>query len=125
MNGIHLLGEWFECDDVPAFTLAQPLRELCLDLTERAGLRPVGDCFHQFHPQGVTGTVLLAESHLAIHTWPESRFASIDVFVCNYRSDNTAKAKHLFDMLRDALRPQHVTEQVIRRDGNERVRRAA
>ena len=43
----------------------------------------VGDSFHQFEPQGVTGTVLLAESHLAIHTWPEQGFVTIDVYVCN------------------------------------------
>ena len=42
----------------------------------------VGDRFFQFEPQGVTGTVLLAESHLAIHTWPEYRYAAVDIFSC-------------------------------------------
>ena len=125
MDGIHLLGEWFDCDDVPAFNLVQPLRELCLELTHAAGLSVVGDSFHQFDPQGVTGTILLAESHLAIHTWPESGFASVDVFVCNYRSDNTAKAMFLFDRLRGTLRPQRVHEQTIRRGSNEPARKAA
>jgi S-adenosylmethionine decarboxylase proenzyme len=125
MIGIHLLGEWFDCDDVPASRLDQPLRELCLDLSRAAGLCAVGDSFHQFQPCGVTGTVLLAESHLAIHTWPEKRFASVDVFVCNYMADNTVKAMFLFDRLRDVLRPQRVNEQVIRRGGADRVRIAA
>jgi S-adenosylmethionine decarboxylase len=125
MDGIHLLGEWFDCADVPAFTDAQSLRALCLELTVASGLKAVGDHFHQFHPQGVTGTVLLAESHLAIHTWPESRFASVDVFVCNFASDNSAKARDLFDALRDALRPAHVHEQAILRDAGPRVRKAA
>ena len=125
MTGIHLLGEWFDCEDASPFRLMQPLRTLCLELTRAAGLRAVGDSFHQFDPCGVTGTVLLAESHLAIHTWPESRFASVDVFVCNYMADNTAKAMFLFDGLRDAIRPQRVHEQVIRRGGIGRVRIAA
>ena len=78
MDGIHLLGEWFDCSDTLAFSEAPALRALCLALTERAGLSAVGDRFHQFAPRGVTGTVLLAESHLAIHTWPEERFATVD-----------------------------------------------
>jgi spermidine synthase len=125
MDGIHLLGEWFDCADTLAFSEAQALRALCLALTERAGLSAVGDRFHQFDPRGVTGTVLLAESHLAIHTWPEDRFATVDVFVCNFRHDNTAKATHLLDLLREALAPGRVQEQSIRRGNDAPVRKAA
>ena len=83
MDGIHLLGEWYECPaHTPEFTRAASLRALCLDSAREAGLTIVGDSFHQFEPQGVTGTVLLAESHLAIHTWPEFGFASIDIYTC-------------------------------------------
>ena len=126
MDGIHLLGEWFDCEaDAALSGNAESLRALCLELTSASGLAAVGDRFHQFDPQGVTGTVLLAESHLAIHTWPESRFASVDVFVCNFRSDNTAKARQLFDSLREALRPARVHEQAIRRGAATPVRKAA
>src|SRR5947207_14434355 len=116
MDGIHLMGEWFDCAaDAGFFGNAQALRALCLEATAASGLTAVGDQFHQFDPQGVTGTVLLAESHLAIHTWPENGFASVDVFVCNFKSDNTAKARQLFDALREALRPARVHEAAIRR----------
>lgn len=126
MDGIQLLGEWFGCPvDTTLFTRAEVLRELCLEATRQSGLSAVGDCFHQFDPQGVTGTVLLAESHLAIHTWPESGFASIDVFVCNLNSDNTAKARALFDALKRALRPARVHEQTIRRGAGAPVRKVA
>ena|SRR5437867_197851 len=126
MDGLHLLGEWFDCGaDAALFGDAHALRALCLELSVASGLSAVGDRFHQFDPQGVTGTVLLAESHLAIHTWPESRFASVDVFVCNFRSDNTAKARQLFESLRLALRPACVHEQAIRRGAASAVRRAA
>ena len=47
----------------------------------------------------MTGTVLLAESHLAIHTWPEAGFVTVDVYVCNYTTDNTAKAERVFKAL--------------------------
>lgn len=125
MDGIHLLGEWSDCADTLAFSEAPALRALCLELTERAGLSAVGDRFHQFDPCGVTGTVLLAESHLAIHTWPEDRFATVDVFVCNFQHDNTAKATHLLDLLRAALAPARVREQTIRRGDDAPVRKAA
>ena len=126
MDGIHLLGEWFGCPaDAQAMTRADALRVLCLTATTAAGLTAVGENFHQFAPQGVTGTVLLAESHLAIHTWPETGFVSVDVYVCNFSADNTGKAQQLFDALRRALQPQRVCEHVLRRGGVEQVRKAA
>ena len=99
-QGTHLLGEWYGCDfSAVAKNGAESLRATCLDATRASGLEIVGDVFHQFKPQGVTGTVLLAESHLAIHTWPEAGFVTVDVYVCNYREDNTHKALALYAAL--------------------------
>lgn len=126
MDGIHLLGEWYGCPShTPEFTQADALRELCISATEKAGLTVVGDHFYQFEPQGVTGAVLLAESHLAIHTWPEFGSATVDVYVCNYTADNTAKAKKLFAALRQALQPKRVNEQAISRGGQKQIRKVA
>ena len=126
MDGIHLLGEWFGCPaEAPEMVEAGALRTLCLGATRDAGLTAVGEKFHQFNPQGVTGMVLLAESHLAIHTWPESGFVSVDVYVCNFTADNATRAQHLFDALRSGLRPARVREQRIARGGPEPVRKAA
>jgi S-adenosylmethionine decarboxylase len=116
MDGIHLLGEWYECAaDTPEFTRADALRTACIAATRDAGLTVVGDAFHQFEPQGVTGTVLLAESHLAIHTWPECGFVTVDVYVCNLATDNTAKAMRLFRALEAVLKPARTKYQEIRR----------
>jgi S-adenosylmethionine decarboxylase proenzyme len=120
MNGIHLLGEWYDCPaDGELVTRADALRRVCLDATVAAGLTVVADCFHQFQPQGVTGMVLLAESHLAIHSWPEHRFVSIDVYVCNYTADNTAKAERLFRTIEAALSPSRTRFQSILRGGSD------
>jgi S-adenosylmethionine decarboxylase proenzyme len=100
-------------------TRAESLRALCLRLSEASGMTIVGDRFFQFEPQGVTGTVLLAESHLAIHTWPEHGFVTIDVYVCNYTTDNTAKAERLFRTMQDVLMPQHTKFQAIHRGGRD------
>ena len=118
MDGIHLLGEWYDCPaGIPAIDRADALRTLCLDAVRQAGLTIVGDCFHQFEPQGVTGTVLLAESHLAIHTWPERGFVTIDVYVCNLTTDNRAKGEALFRALERALQPQRTKLHAIDRGG--------
>jgi S-adenosylmethionine decarboxylase len=79
--GIHTLVDIYECD--PA-RLNDPaaIREIMLEAARRAGATIVGDIFHHFNPQGVTGVVLLAESHLAIHTWPELGRAALDIFTC-------------------------------------------
>jgi S-adenosylmethionine decarboxylase len=120
MDGIHLLGEWYGCAaDLPEMTDANALRVLCLALAGASGMTIVGDRFHQFEPGGVTGTVLLAESHLAIHTWPEHGFVTIDVYVCNYTTDNSAKAQRLFDTMQSALSPQHANAHAIHRGGRD------
>ncbi len=120
MDGIHLLGEWYGCNaDMPEMTHAAALRSLCVRLATASGMTVVGESFHQFAPVGVTGTVLLAESHLAIHTWPEHGFVTVDVFVCNYTTDNTAKAERLFQSLEEALRPTDARFQAIHRGGRD------
>jgi S-adenosylmethionine decarboxylase len=120
MDGIHLLGEWYGCPaDTPEFMRADALRDICLKAVEGSGLTIVGDRFFQFEPYGVTGTILLAESHLAIHTWPEAGFVTVDVYVCNYTTDNTDKATRLFALLEAALKPARKRFQMIRRGGRD------
>jgi S-adenosylmethionine decarboxylase proenzyme len=120
MDGIHLLGEWYECPGAtPEFVDAAALRALCVNAAAAVGLTVVGDCFHQFEPQGVTGTVLLAESHLAIHTWPEHGFVTIDVYVCNVTTDNEAKARALYAAVLAALAPGRAKFHAIRRGGRD------
>ena len=115
-NGTHLLAEWYGCDfSVAALGDAQSLRQICLVATRDCGLHSVGDAFHQFHPHGITGTVLLAESHLAIHTWPESGFVTLDVYVCNYLADNTDKALRLYSALKAHFRPGRESLSHVRR----------
>lgn len=120
MDGIHLFGEWYGCPaDTPEFTQAAPLRDLCVSAAREAGLTVVGESFYQFEPQGVTGTVLLAESHIAIHTWPEAGFVTLDVYVCNLTTDNTAKAEQVFRRIEVTLRPSRTRFQSIRRGGKD------
>lgn len=107
VGGLHLLGEWYGCHGASLLLQdATELRRLCRSASQQAGLTIIGDRFHQVSaPLGVMGAVLLAESHLAIHTWPDARFATLDVFVCNHTLDNRARAHALYDALHERLAP--------------------
>ncbi len=111
MQGLHLTADLFECA-CPINLLADRgvLQATCIRLVRLAGLSVVGDDFHQFsdasgEASGVTGLVLLSESHLAVHTWPELNAVTLDVYVCNFREDNTGKATALADSLVDLFQP--------------------
>ena len=106
--GLHLIGDFHRCRSaLRHMTDGGALRELCLALVSEAQLTPIGDCFHQFGASGgVTGVVVLAESHLALHTWPERSAVTLDVYVCNYGADNRDKARRLFDALLDNFSPE-------------------
>ena len=103
MRGVHLTADLLGCRD-PANLMRDgaALASLCERLALDAGLTVVARQFHAFAPAGDgghTGVLLLAESHLAVHTWPELRAVTIDVFVCNITTDNTRKAEALLDAL--------------------------
>ena len=99
-----------------AMTDPAALRRLCLDAVAAAQLTPVGELFHRFADAGgVTGVVLLAESHLAVHTWPELGAVTLDVYVCNFGGDNTAKAERLLADLEQAFGAQATTRHRVLR----------
>jgi S-adenosylmethionine decarboxylase len=113
MNGQHLTADLAGCAaDRPAMTEARALRTLCIAAVQAAGLTPVGELFHVFPPPGgVTGVVLLAESHLAVHTWPERGAVTLDAYVCNVGADNSSAAERLIEALIAAFAPQRVQRQ--------------
>jgi spermidine synthase len=123
MNGLHLTGDLFDCSCSAALlTDLETLSTTCRDATNESKLTIVDQAWHRFpewnsEPGGITGTVLLAESHLAIHTWPERSGVTLDVYVCNFTDDNTGKAEQLFEALMLAFRPKsHVVNRITRGD---------
>ena len=123
MNGLHLTGDLFDCSCSAALlTDLETLSRTCRDATNESKLTIVDQAWHRFpewngEPGGITGTILLAESHLAIHTWPERSGVTLDVYVCNFTDDNTGKAEQLFEALMLAFRPKsHVVNRITRGD---------
>jgi spermidine synthase len=116
LDGLHVVANLYRCKgDARYLTDAAKLRQFCHDSIKRAGLTILGDLFHQFEGGGVTGTVVLAESHLAIHTWPELQSVTVDVYVCNYTQDNNSKARQVVaDVMGLFLPEEHVQHDVPR-----------
>jgi len=126
MQGLHLTADLHGCVATLApLTDSAALRTLCLDAVRAAGLLPVGELFHRFAPApqadgpggpgGITGVVLLAESHLAVHTWPELGAVTLDVYVCNFGADNSARAEALLAALLAGFAPARVERHALRR----------
>jgi S-adenosylmethionine decarboxylase proenzyme len=107
MHGLHLTADLRGCDPAqPVMHDPVALRALCLGAVAAAGLQAVGELFHTFPaPGGVTGVVLLAESHLAVHTWPELQAVTLDVYVCNLQADNSGRARAVAQALQAAFAP--------------------
>ncbi len=79
--GTHLLVELYNCD-AELLKRIDTVKEIMVSAAEQASATIVGVAFHEFNPFGVSGMVVIAESHLSIHTWPEHRYAAVDIFTC-------------------------------------------
>jgi S-adenosylmethionine decarboxylase len=99
--GKHLLLELNDCDPNLLNDLSF-IREIMLAAANESGATVLGESFHQFSPQGVSGVILIAESHLSVHTWPEHGYAGADIFTCGTR----VKPEKAAEMIVDRLKPR-------------------
>jgi S-adenosylmethionine decarboxylase proenzyme len=95
--GNHVTLDFYGCEadnlDNPEF-----VRDSLLKAINLAGCTYVEDSFKEFEPIGVSGFVIIAESHLSIHTWPEHKFAALDVFTCGHIDQLYNIEKHLTEI---------------------------
>lgn len=104
--GRHVILELHDCDR-KRLSNCEFLRETLLEACRRAGATILGNSFHVFSPyDGVSGVIIIAESHLSIHTWPEYSYAAVDIFACG-----------------DSLHPERAVELMVQelRAGNHSV----
>ena len=92
--GRQILVEFYGCNEA-VLTDTANIREVMLEGTRRSGATIISDDFHTFSPHGVSGVVVIAESHVAIHTWPEFGYAAIDIFTCGETIDPWAVMRYL------------------------------
>ena len=87
-----------QVDDPSLLDRAEPLQRVLVDAAERAGMTVLAGPSHQFEPHGATVVLLLAQSHLAIHTWPEEGIACVDLMTCG-----GGDPQAVLDAIREAL----------------------
>jgi S-adenosylmethionine decarboxylase len=79
--GRHLLLELKDCN-VEVLNDLDCLRRCLHNAAEQIGATVVNECFYEFSPHGISGVLIISESHICIHTWPEHAYAAIDIFTC-------------------------------------------
>mgnify|MGYP003629008502 CR=1 FL=1 len=92
--GLQVLIECYDCDRA---TLDDPeaIGHAMREAAEKGDATIVSEAFHQFCPQGVSGVLVIAESHISVHTWPEHGYAAIDIFTCGDKVDVWTIKDHL------------------------------
>lgn len=84
--GRQILVEYYECN-ADVINDVDQIEEILIDATKASKASIISHNFHKFSPHGVSGTIVIAESHIAIHTWPEYNYAAVDIFTCGETID--------------------------------------
>lgn len=100
--GKHLIVELYDCDQ-KLISDVDYIQNVMMECAKIANTTIIDSVFHKFNPYGVSGVIVVAESHLAIHTWPEHRFASVDFFTCGEHSDPWKS----FKIIKKKLKAKH------------------
>lgn len=108
--GQHVLAEFFECDP-NILNSIDKVEKYMVDAALECGATIVQKCFHMFNPYGVSGVVIISESHLAIHTWPELGYAAVDLFTCGDKCD----PKVSYEFLKKKFHCQNATFTELKR----------
>lgn len=101
--GRHLLLELYECNAEILNNLTA-VKSALVEAARRAEATIIDVVFHEFNPFGISGVVVIAESHLSVHTWPEHRYAAVDIFSCG-----------------EALKPAEAAAYLVEQFGAERA----
>jgi len=96
--GIHLMLELRQCNPELLNDLSY-IKDAMVKVAKDVGAHIVGESFHKFSPQGVTGVLAIAESHICIHTWPEYAYAAADIFTCGDSFEPKKAADALIEKL--------------------------
>ena len=114
MNGLHIIANLKGCSF--EFSQEESLLNFCSNACTDRGLTVVGVSSYIFSPQGFTFTILLAESHLCMHTWPENQSVALDIYTCNHSCDNSEKTKAIFHDIVNILQPNLINVKFLNRE---------
>ena len=105
-KGFHFIVEASGCG--PVITNVERLQEILVEAAKRANTQVWSVSFHRFPPEGVSGVVVISESHLSIHTWPEFGYMALDIFTCGEASRPQVAVDYVLDQIGAAH--THITE---------------
>ena len=108
--GRHILAEIYGCD-TSILNDKSFIEKSMVGAAIAAGAEVREVAFHKFSPQGVSGVVVISESHLSIHTWPELGYAAVDVFTCG----DTVNPWDACNYLTDKFKARHMTATEVKR----------
>ena len=106
----HTLLDLHGCDS-ELLNAPEALKQLLMEAVRRGHGTIVTEVFHTFSPHGVSGVVVIAESHVAIHTWPENKYAAVDIFSCGTKLDHSV----IHDWICTGLRPRDIESRELTR----------
>lgn len=108
--GRQILVEYYECDG-SKLNDVHFIETVLVEATEKSGATIISHNIHEFSPHGVSGVVVIAESHVAIHTWPEYKYAAVDIFTCGETIDPWI----IQDQLKDHFQSGNVSSMEMKR----------
>ena len=110
----HQIVEFNDCKEAK-INNSDFVRKIFLEAAKLGNATIVNECFHEFSPYGITGVLVIAESHISIHTWPEYKYAAVDIFSCGNKVDYNK----IIDYLKDKLKCKSYTSKSIKRGNYE------
>jgi S-adenosylmethionine decarboxylase len=108
--GVHCIAEFYNCD-AAILNNHKHIRKVFVEAAKDSGATIVKVAFHKFNPWGVSGVVVIAESHLTIHTWPEYGYAAVDIFTCGDLINNN----QILEKIKKGLGAKSCSTSVIQR----------
>ena len=108
--GQQVLVEYYNCD-AAVLNDRDRIAAVMVEAANLAGATVVEEVFHLFNPHGISGVVVIAESHLSIHTWPEYGYAAVDLFTCG----DEIRPERAFDYLKKMLKAESVSVMELKR----------
>ncbi|MDW8128707.1 MAG: adenosylmethionine decarboxylase [Archaeoglobaceae archaeon] len=108
--GRHIIAELYGVSP-ELISKEENVRRIVEGVVDEVGLNKVGSVYKQFNPHGVTGIVLISESHVSIHTWPEYGLVNLDVFTCG----DPTKAEKAFKLFIERFKPKSYRHYILDR----------
>jgi S-adenosylmethionine decarboxylase len=108
--GIHIIADFYGVDK-EKITYVEQMKPIFEETVRYAGLTKISSDYYQFRPKGCSGVVLIAESHLSFHTWPEHELITLDIYTCG----DPKQAYLALEYLERTLRPKKISQMVIER----------